>query len=143
MKAANTAPPTPAANSGKLRVLERSKWFSALEPSLKRELLGRAVVRRFATHALVYAAGSAPSGLYAVLSGEVRLEHLAKSGKFAFYQALRGGDFFGMLSEIDGTPRFSDARAQADTAVLQWPHADCQDLARSRMAPGTAPKSPR
>ena len=127
----STLPVAAGLGSARLRVLERSGWFSALAPALKRKLLDRAVVHRFAAHALIYSAGSPPSGLHAVLSGEVRLEHPAKSGKFAFYQALRPGDFFGLLSEIDGSPRFSEARANAETAVLQLPHAQCQDLYRN------------
>jgi CRP-like cAMP-binding protein len=122
------------AAGGKLAVLERNAWFAALAPALKHELLSRAIVRRFAAHSLIYAAGSAPSGFYAVLSGEVRLEHSAKSGKFAFYQALGPGDFFGLLSELDASPRFSDARAWADTTVLQLPHAECQHLYRTDAA---------
>jgi CRP-like cAMP-binding protein len=131
---AMTFPGGVGAGSTRLRVLDRSTWFAALAPALKRELLDRAVVRRCAARSLIYAAGSAPSGLYAVLSGEVRLEHSAKSGKFAFYQALRAGDFFGLLSELDQSPRFSDARAWSETTVLQLPHAEFQYLYRNSPA---------
>ncbi|WP_213957849.1 Crp/Fnr family transcriptional regulator [Variovorax sp. dw_954] len=119
------------AGSARMRVLERSSWFAALPPALKREMMERAVVRRCAARSLIYAAGAAPSGLYAVLSGEVRLEHSARSGKFAFYQGLRAGDFFGLLSELDQSPRFSDARAWTETTVLQLPHAEFQSLYRT------------
>ena len=64
-------------------VLQRNPWFAALDPALQQQILNRMVLRRYAARRLIYAAGSASSGCYFVLSGEVRLEHLTRSGKFA------------------------------------------------------------
>jgi CRP-like cAMP-binding protein len=116
------------------RVLQRNAWFAALPPSLQNEMVQRGIVRSYAARSLVYAAGALPSGFYLVLSGEVRLEHMTKSGKFAFYQALRAADSFGLLSELDGSPRFSDARAWAETTLLHLSHVQCQELYRNDAA---------
>ena len=113
---------------GHLRALERSAWFGELDASLRREILERGIARRFPARSLVYTAGSDPGGFFVVLAGEVRLEHMARSGKVAFYQALRPGDYFGLLAEIDGSARFSDARAWIDSVLLQLTHADFQHL---------------
>lgn len=120
-----------AASASAQRTLERSAWFAALSPALQADLLQRSVVRRFGERSLVYATGSAPSGFYVVLSGEVRLEHLARSGKFAFYHSLRAGESFGLLSELDGSARFSDARAWVASRVLHLPHQQVQHLYRN------------
>lgn len=109
-------------------VLQRNPWFAALDPALQQQILGRMVLRRYAARRLVYAAGSSAGGCYFVLSGEVRLEHLSRSGKFAFYQSTRAGGIFGLLSSMDGSPRFSDARTWAETTLLHLPHADVLDL---------------
>src|SRR5258708_24248042 len=69
-----------------------------------------------------------------VLSGEVRLEHVTEGGNFAFYKSLGVGDMFGLLSEIDGTTRFSDARAWGPTKLLHLPHAGFRDLYRTHPA---------
>lgn len=112
------------------RVLEREPWFARQAPRLKKEIVQRCIVRTYPARSLLYTAGSSPGGFYVVLAGEVRLEHVSRAGKFAFYQGIGPGGSFGMLSELDGSPRFSDARAGADTKVLHLPHADCQHLLR-------------
>lgn len=109
-------------------VLQRNPWFAALDATLQQQILSRMLLRRYAARRLVYAAGSAASGCYFVLSGEVRLEHLTRSGKFAFYQSTRAGGVFGLLSSMDGSPRFSDARTWAESTLLHLPHADVLDL---------------
>jgi CRP/FNR family transcriptional regulator, cyclic AMP receptor protein len=108
--------------------LDAHRWFAALPGDIKQEVSRRGRLRQVPARALVYAAGSAPAGMFAVLSGEVRLEHYTKSGKFAFYKAMRSGEPFGLLSELDGSPRFSNARASVDTDLLHLAHAEFQDL---------------
>lgn len=122
------------ATPSQLRVLERNRWFAGLPPDLKQEVVRRATVRRHPARSLLYTSGGPPSGFYAVLAGEVRLEHVARSGKFAFYHSVGPGEMFGMLSELDGTPRFSDARAMGETTVLNLSHAHCQELLRHHPA---------
>jgi CRP-like cAMP-binding protein len=123
MRPANVSP-------SQWRVLQRNAWFAALDPALQLEIARRSSVRRHPARSTVYLMGSPPSGFYVVLAGEIRLETVTRSGKFAFYQALRPPDTFGLLSEIDGSLRFSDARAWGDTTLLHLGHADCLDLYR-------------
>jgi len=110
--------------------IQRNEWFTRLGADLQSEFVRRSVTRHYAPGTLIYATGSAPNGYHIVLRGEVRLEHYAKSGKIAFYQSLRPGDGFGLLSELDRSPRFSDARSWGDTSVMQLPHEALQDLYR-------------
>lgn len=128
--------PTPSASASvlsaaQIRTLNRDTWIATLEPSLKREIILRGRLRTCPARSLLYSSGSPPSGFFAVLSGEIRLEHVTRSGKFAVYRSMGPGDTFGMLSELDASPRFSDARAVNDTTVMNLTHADCQDLLRN------------
>jgi CRP/FNR family cyclic AMP-dependent transcriptional regulator len=116
------------------RVLARNAWFEALDSAARQEILRHSAVRHYPARSVVYAAGSPPNGLFMVLRGEVRLEHLTRSGRFAFYQSTRPSEFFGLLSEIDGSPRFSDARVRDDATLLHVPHARCQELYRHHPA---------
>lgn len=124
-------PPTESSSAReRAAALQRNAWFAGLAPALKQEIVRRSVTRRYAARSLVYAAGAPASGCFFVLAGEVRLEHITALGKYAFYQSMRAGEVFGMLAELDGSPRFSDARAWVDSTVLHLPHAECQDLYR-------------
>lgn len=114
--------------------LERDAWFSGLSAELKSEILRRAVSRRVHARGMVYGAADPPTGMFAVLSGEVRLLHYTPSGKFAFYKIMHPGDVFGLLSELDGLPRFSDATAALDSVLLHLGHAEVQALYRENPA---------
>ena len=117
-------------NTVDIRVLETNGWYAKLAPDLKAEIVLRANVRHYKAGTLLYRTGAAASGFYIVISGEVGLEHLSRSGKFAFYHSHGPGALFGMLSELDDSPRFSDARALKDSRILQVPHVECQDMIR-------------
>ncbi len=111
-------------------VLQTDRWFRDLAPALQRQILQACVTRRYAAGRLVYAAGDPPTGMFAVLSGQVRLLHHAQSGKYAFYGLVAPGAWFGGLSELDDGPRFSDAVAARDSVLLQLSHAAFQQLYR-------------
>ncbi|QND72897.1 Crp/Fnr family transcriptional regulator [Tardiphaga robiniae] len=68
---------------------------------------------------MLYSAGDPPAGIYAVLGGQIRLNHTNVSGKQVLFTLGRAGDWFGELSEADGLPRFHDAVAFEDSRILQ------------------------
>jgi CRP-like cAMP-binding protein len=51
------------------------------------------------------------SDVYFLISGEVRIQIRTPGGKEVILADLRGGDFFGELSAIDGTPRSANVTA--------------------------------
>jgi CRP-like cAMP-binding protein len=110
------------------QLLQRDPWFSASAPSLRQALVRDGVVRSVRPGSMVYCAGSEPSGLFAVLAGEVRLLHYSSTGKYAFYHILQPLHWFGGLSEFDGLDRFSDAVAWSATRLLHLGHAALQRL---------------
>lgn len=112
----------------RIKVLQSDEWFRGLPQALQRALVDACETRRYPAGGLVYSAGDPPTGMFAVLSGEVRLVHHARSGKYAFYASVPPGGWFGGLSELDHGPRFSDAVAASATTVLQLSHAAFQRL---------------
>lgn len=112
----------------RLDVLRTDEWFRELPARLQDDIVERCVVRKVPAWARVYSAGDGPAGMFAVLSGEIRLVHHSHSGKYAFYALMRPGAWFGALSELDGRARFTDAIASTETTVLQLGHAAFQSL---------------
>lgn len=113
-----------------MEVLQSDEWFRELPPALQSDLVERSTARKVPAWARVYSAGDGPAGMFAVLSGEIRLVQHSHSGKYAFYALMRPGAWFGALSELDGRSRFTDAIASTDTTVLQLGHAAFQSLYR-------------
>ena len=87
----------------------------------------------------------APSGIYGLLSGGVRLSQYTPSGKHILYSTFSPGTWFGVISEFDGLPRPHNAIAVEPTRLLQisssafrelisrdWRY--CFDMARSVVA---------
>ena len=114
----------------RLDVLQSDEWFRELPSRLQDDLVGRCAVRKVPAWARVYSAGDGPAGMFAVLSGEIRLVQHSQSGKYAFYSLMRPGAWFGALSELDGRARFTDAIASTDTTLLQLGHAAFQSMYR-------------
>ena len=103
--------------------LERDAWFRGISKELQTALVSAGRIQKFNAGELIYAAGDQPDGLYAILSGEVRLLYYSIEGKYAFYYVGQPSFWFGALSELDGQERFTDAVAHTDATLLQVNHA--------------------
>jgi CRP-like cAMP-binding protein len=114
---------------GKYRaLLDTGKWFAALPEELKRGLLDGARLQTLAAGETLFARGDAPSGLYAVLDGAMRISGLAESGKEALLTLLEPPGWFGEISVFDRQPRTHHAIAEGDSLVLHVPQARLDEL---------------
>jgi len=124
------------------QVLDRDPWFASLRPELAGLILSRAVERRYRTNEIVYSANDAPSGMFGLLSGGVRLSQYTPAGKHIVFSTFSPGDWFGVISEFDGLPRPHNAVTVEPSVLLHLPSAafreivsrdwrNCFDLARS------------
>jgi CRP/FNR family cyclic AMP-dependent transcriptional regulator len=111
-----------------LETLDRDAWFRGISRDLRDALLREGHVRAFKAGAMIYAAGDEPAGLYAILTGEVRLLYYSLEGKYAFYYVGLPSFWFGALSELDGLERFSDAVARSDTLAFHVGHGAVRRL---------------
>ncbi|MCI3132434.1 Crp/Fnr family transcriptional regulator [Phenylobacterium aquaticum] len=108
-------------------VLSRTPWFRGLPPDLAEGLLRLAQVRRW-TDETVYAAGDPPNGLFALISGEVRIAQTTASGRAALLMIASPGVWFGEAAMIDGKPRTSEAAAVGAATLLQVTPSAFQQL---------------
>lgn len=104
--------------AGVREVLEKNPWFQALPDALADGILREGLVRRL-TDQVVYAAGDPPNGVFALISGEIRVIQTTAQGRQALLMIASPGVWFGEAAMIDGLPRTSDAIAVGQAVVLQ------------------------
>lgn len=100
------------------KVLSLTPWFRNLPPSVAAGLIRMGRLRRWVDET-VYAAGDPPNGLFALISGEVRISQTTSSGRAALLMIASPGVWFGEAAMIDGKPRSSEAVAVGVTTLLQ------------------------
>jgi CRP/FNR family cyclic AMP-dependent transcriptional regulator len=109
-------------NADLIGLLRRDAWFGSLPPRLAEIILQQSVMRNFPDGARIYTAGDAPSGIYGVVHGSVRMTHHAATGDYSIYYVNQPPVWFGELSEFDGEPRMQDATANGDVSLFHLPH---------------------
>jgi CRP-like cAMP-binding protein len=77
-----------------LAVIARVPLFAGLEASSLADLLGEALVRRFARHALLFIEGEPAGQFYVVLDGWVRLYRQTTDGRESMIALLARGESF-------------------------------------------------
>ena len=116
-----------------LTIEERSainsgRWFSALSPSLKHDILRCAYVKRHRDGDLIAARGEPPEEWIACAKGAVRVSSTSISGKQITLTYVEPGIWFGDVSIFDGDRRTHDAYAHGDTTTLCVAKADFKKL---------------
>jgi CRP-like cAMP-binding protein len=109
-------------------VLSRDPWFSSLDPGLAQLMLSMAVERKYRGNEIVYSANDAPSGMYGVLSGGVRLSQYTPAGKHLLFSTFSPGAWFGVISEFDGLPRPHNAITVEPTRLLHVSSAAFREI---------------
>ena len=103
---------------GVREVLQRTAWFRGLPAALAEGIVEQGMVRRLRDE-VVYATGDPPNGLFALISGEIRVLQTTEEGRQALLMIASPGVWFGETAMIDGEPRSSDAMAIGEVRVLQ------------------------
>ena len=111
-----------------MRALGRDPWFASLDPGLAALMVSLGVERRFRANEIVYSANDAPSGIYGVLSGGVRLSQYTASGKHILFSTFSPGAWFGVISEFDGLPRPHNAVTVEPTRLLHLSSAAFREI---------------
>ncbi|MHB8528102.1 MAG: Crp/Fnr family transcriptional regulator [Caulobacteraceae bacterium] len=107
-----------ATKQGVREVLARNSWFRGLPVALAEGILAQGLIRRL-TDEVVYASGDPPNGIFALISGEIRVVQTTAAGRSALLMIASPGVWFGEASMIDGQPRSSEAVAIGQASVLQ------------------------
>ncbi|MDG9883221.1 Crp/Fnr family transcriptional regulator [Pseudomonas putida CSV86] len=108
--------------------LQHGHWFRQLSPALQDRLLEAARPLVLAAGERLFQRGDAPCGLYAVLSGAIRIGALSADGKEALLTLVEAPHWFGEICLFDGQPRTHDAYAEGATRLLRVPQASVQAL---------------
>ncbi|MFW3898903.1 Crp/Fnr family transcriptional regulator [Pseudomonas putida] len=108
--------------------LQHGHWFRQLSPALQDRLLEAARPLALAAGERLFQRGDAPCGLYAVLSGAIRIGAVSAGGKEALLTLVEAPHWFGEICLFDGQPRTHDAYAEGATRLLRVPQASVQAL---------------
>ena len=88
-----------------LQQLHNNYWFAQLDPDARQFILQHAQVLHYDKEQLVFAAGDAYDGIYAILEGSVRIAHIDLQGQEAVTLIAEPIMWFGEISLIDRQPR--------------------------------------
>lgn len=108
--------------------INSGRWFSALSPSLRHDMLRCAYVKRFKDGALICARGDTPEEWTACAKGAVRVSSTSITGKQITLTYVEPGIWFGDVALFDGDRRTHDAYAHGDTTMLGISKADFQKI---------------
>lgn len=103
--------------------LQHGHWFRQLSPALQDELLASARPIILEAGECLFQRGDAACGLYAVLSGAIRIGAVSAEGKEALLTLIEAPHWFGEICLFDGQPRTHDAFAEGATRLLRVPQA--------------------
>ncbi|MDE1145503.1 MAG: Crp/Fnr family transcriptional regulator [Azospirillaceae bacterium] len=103
------------------QVLEGRGWLAEQPADLRAEILARGRLRGYADGQAVYRGGDAPDGLYALVTGRMRLATVQEDGREVVILHAGPGHWFGEVSMVDGLPRSQTAVAKGDSLVLHLP----------------------
>ena len=108
--------------------INAGRWFSALSPSLKHDILRCAYVKRYQDGELICARGDPPEEWIACARGAVRVSSTSITGKQITLTYLEPGIWFGDVAIFDGDRRTHDAYAHGDSTILCVAKADFKKI---------------
>ena len=118
----------PILNIAEREAINSGRWFSALSPSLRHDILRSAYVKRFRDSELIAARGDPPEGWIACAKGAVRISSTSISGKQITLTYVEPGIWFGDVAIFDGDRRTHDAYAHGECTILCVAKADFQKI---------------
>jgi CRP/FNR family transcriptional regulator, cyclic AMP receptor protein len=104
------------------------RWFGALSPALKHDILRCIYVKRFHDGDLIAARGEPPTEWIACAKGAARVSSTSLTGKQIIFAYLEPGIWFGDVSIFDGDKRTHDVYAHGNTTIVCVSRADFQKI---------------
>lgn len=98
--------------------LHQGQWFAALPPALQQALLAQGKLLSLEAGQRLFSRGDAPSGLYAVLKGAMRVGSVGEDGREALLVLVEAPHWFGEIALFDDQPRTHDAIAEGASTLL-------------------------
>lgn len=110
--------------SSTVTVLRQHPWFATLPAPLAEALLAMAQVQHFDAGQRLFSRGDEASGLYALVSGTVRIGATSSCGKEALLAVLQAPAWFGEIAVFDGRARTHDAFTASPVELLLFPQRE-------------------
>ncbi|MDR7307314.1 CRP-like cAMP-binding protein [Rhodoferax saidenbachensis] len=110
-----------------LPVLNSGRWFTQLPAEFAQALLQMAKLRTLQTGDALFLRDSPPCGLYALVSGAIRISGqsgVRNDAREALLVMLTPPQWFGEISVFDGSARTHHAHAAEPCTLLQVPHEE-------------------
>lgn len=110
-----------------LPLLRTGRWYAQLPEDFAQALLRLARVRHLNSGEVLFLRDSPPCGLYAVVSGSIRISGQSGRGdeaREALLVLLPPPQWFGEITVFDGATRTHHAHAAEPTTLLQVPQAE-------------------
>jgi CRP/FNR family transcriptional regulator, cyclic AMP receptor protein len=98
-------------------VLGRSDWFAQLDSEFRDDILELGRIRRL-SDSLIYSASDVADGMFALISGQVRMTRVFRSGQLVYLAIASPGAWFGISAAIDGKPYGYDASTIGSTVLF-------------------------
>lgn len=114
--------PTPSRE--RYSLLSGHPFFRDWPPVLIERLASHARPITYQSGRQIFSKGDEGHGLYAVLSGIVRVSALSEYGKEIVLNLIGPGEIFGEVAVIDGRPRTADAAALTKCDLIWVDHRD-------------------
>lgn len=109
-------------------VLMSNSWFRDLPDDLVAALMTAATIAAVPAETVIHYEGQPSTGLYAVLSGSVKMRSLSADGLECVFRYMSPGSWFGEIGMLDGSARTHDAVAVDDTLLLTLAPRDLTDI---------------
>ncbi|WP_405600923.1 MULTISPECIES: Crp/Fnr family transcriptional regulator [unclassified Pseudoalteromonas] len=109
-------------------VIEQGHWFKSRSQYLKNFLLTQGKTRSLKAQQSLFLRGDKHNGIYAVLSGVVRISGVNNEGKEAVLSFIETPLWFGEVTLFDGGLRTHDVYAQTDVVLFYVPQRALEQL---------------
>jgi CRP/FNR family cyclic AMP-dependent transcriptional regulator len=98
--------------------------FGGLPRKLVEMLAAKATVRAFRRDITIFSKGDEGTGLYAVMSGTVKISSSSIDGREAVFNLIHAREIFGEIALLDGRSRTADAVAMTDCNLMMIDRRD-------------------
>lgn len=112
-------------------ILLGSSWFRALPDYLIEQMMSRASLYQYDNNEIIHYRGDESRGLYAVITGSVKVSSVSADGRECIFRYLSPGNWFGEIGMIDKAVRTHDARSIGKTLLLTLKSSDVEFLLQS------------
>ncbi|NDY93376.1 Crp/Fnr family transcriptional regulator [Ideonella livida] len=106
-----------------LAALRQGAWWAAAPQELQDFVRAAGRLRRVPAGQALFARGASPDGLYALVSGAVRITGVGAQGQETILALLEPPQWFGEIAVFDRAPRTHDAQVAQDATLVWVPQA--------------------